>query len=75
MELNIVSSFALFIALTHTFVPTALNEKEKPMLDNPTWIKACWPYLAQESSWNRVGFTAHLAVGGLLFVNRIEKIN
>lgn len=36
MELNIVSSFALFIALTHTFVPTALNEKEKPMLDNPT---------------------------------------
>jgi hypothetical protein len=28
MEVNVVSSFALSIALTHTFVPTALKGKK-----------------------------------------------
>ena len=31
-----------------------------------TWIWARWSYLAQESSWCRVGFTAYLVVCGLL---------
>ena len=26
-------------------------KNEKPMLGNPTWILACWPYLVQECPW------------------------
>ena len=36
------------------------------MLGYSMWIRARWFYPAQESSWCKVGFTAYLAVGGLL---------